>query len=71
MAVELKGRGLQEEEAVALKSMLLVSATVLSRPHLQEERGLLAVLPPMMFCLVAVTLWPSAGWVHVALEAPV
>ena len=70
MAVKLEGRGLQEEEAVALRNMLDVSATCLSRPHHQEERGLLAVLPPMVFCRVAVTLWPSAGCVHVALEWP-
>ena len=68
MAVKIEGRGLQEEEAVALNNILVVSATCLSRPHHQEEQGLLVLLPPMVCCLVVVTLWPSAGQVHIALE---
>ena len=65
--------GLQDRAAVA-KHKLLFKSTVhalLSCPHCQVAFGLLLVLPPMGFARVAVSLWPSALLVQVALQWPI
>ncbi len=69
--------GLQERAAEAsgegvlykIGPSLLATHTV-SRPEPQVAVGLFAVLPPIVLLRVALSLWPSALFVHVALVCP-